>query len=228
MIELDANGNLPAVTQARVYVVAGFEDGEPFSGLNHWSNGGSMTQERIEAYTTFQGWACETLLTDVIVDNQDPPSSAAHFRVALFEDPRLPGRRYTALDVGPASASEHLDLAQQPGFIGWISPTFLANLVAPVPRVLVRHRVAVNGTVVESLFTATREQVSAAFGRTVRLGSFPGTPENFPVMLAPGQFCQLSSDQRVVQEMLRFANPDGTICGINPLAAVTVPLNDPA
>lgn len=217
MIELDENGRIPPVTQARVYVVAGFTDGRPFSGFNHWSNGGSMTQADIEAYDTFQGWACDTLSTDVLVDNQEPPSSPAHFRVALFDDPHVPGRRYTGLDVGPWRANR--DLARQPGFLGWISPTFKATLVQPKPRLLMRHRVAVNGVVVESLFTATRDQVNAAIGRTVLLGSFPGTPGCFSVALAPGQFCQLSDDQRVVGAMQRFANEDGTICGVNPLAA---------
>lgn len=214
MIELDEHGNIPAVTRARVYIVAGYTDGRPWSGLNHWSDGGPMTPAAIEAYPTFQGWACDELPVAPFVDNHDTPTHAGQFRVALFEDVHVPGRRYTALEQGPVRE----DLAQAPGFLGWISPTVKVRLPKPVPEILVRFRADLPGAgVVEGLFITTRPALDRARGRTVNLGARGGA-QDVVITLEARHFIQLSDDQRYLEKSRAFAR-DGTLCGVNPLDA---------
>ena len=63
MVELDANGNIPLKTHARVYKVVDLKSGRV--GYNVATGGPDglepLDQERIEGYTTFRGFVTELL-----------------------------------------------------------------------------------------------------------------------------------------------------------------------
>ncbi len=204
MIELNADGSFPVMTRCRVYIVAGYTDGRPFSGFNVWTDSGSMTPEDIEAYDTFKGWATEVLTAEDAHRGHGLPVHSGEFRVALMahDDPRR--GCYPALQ-----RPGQRDLSNSTLFCGWLTSVRSVELPQPVPSLLMRFDAQLDGTRIEGLFITERAALAAALNAMVE-------HQGRRFALEPRFFAQLSDDQRLVEEMKRFVR-DGSVSGTNPL-----------
>lgn len=216
MIELEENGQITQLKHCRVYMVAGFTDGNPFKGFNIWTDTGPRKQSDIEAYDTFQGWATETLDVGRLLAEADVPRKASEFRVALVQSQRPGASAYPALQTGEHSRS----VADIEGFLGWLTPLMSVTLPEPVPRLLMRFRYDAPEGRIESMFITTREARAAAFGKRANFGRLFGLAQDLEVTLEPQHFLQLSDDQALLEEMTRFGDDDDTLCGLNPLTRI--------
>ena len=215
MTELDENGNTPQLRYCRVYMVSGFFENRPFRGLNIWTDSGPVTQQRIEAYETFRGWATEALDVHAFVENTARPSSANEFRVGLMASPGEGRSPYPVLERG---GETQRDVEPDMRFLGWITPTLQAVVPAPTPKILMRFRRNTEHGMLDGLYVTTQAKHSACIGRRANFGRQFGAQSDMLVDLASSDFLQLSADQAYLEVFRDELDGFGTVCGLNPLA----------